>query len=117
MCWYICSCMVILIPWMHAQPHIEKSFASGSTPTVDDIDHKDDIRHLSVRQLKVILVRNYVDIKGCVERRELEERLKRLWESRKREKGRKNGSERGCIVSKEKCISCVKVTLHLPAVG
>ena len=72
---------------MHAQPHIEKSFAPGTTPTVDDIDHEGDIRHLSVRQLKVILVRNYVDIRGCVERRELEERLKRLWESRKKEKG------------------------------
>ncbi len=73
---------------MQAQPHIEKRFASGTTPTVDDIDHEDDIRHLSVRQLKMILVRNYVDIKGCVERRELEEKLKQLWSSRKREKGR-----------------------------
>ena len=80
--------MVCYFPWMQAQPHIEKRFASGTTPTVDDIDHEDDIRHLSVRQLKMILVRNYVDIKGCVERRELEEKLKQLWSSRKREKGR-----------------------------
>ena len=62
---------------------------------MDDIDCVEDIRHLSVRQLKVILVRNYVDIKGCVERSELEERLKMLWGSRKREKG---GMEHLCGV-------------------
>ena len=45
--------------------------------------------------MKVILVRNYVDIKGCVERSELEERLKMLWGSRKREKG---GMEHLCGV-------------------
>ena len=67
--------------------YVEKSFDPSTIPTLKDIDHEEDIKKLSVRQLKTILVRNYVDIKGCVERKELVERLQRLWESRKMEQG------------------------------
>jgi hypothetical protein len=71
-----------------AELYVEKSFDPSTIPTLKDIDHEEDIKKLSVRQLKTILVRNYVDIKGCVERKELVERLQRLWESRKMEQER-----------------------------
>ena len=42
---------------------------------------------LGVRQLKIILQRNCIDYRGCVEKTELMDRVKRLWLARKKEKG------------------------------
>lgn len=56
----------------------------NSTPThqrlgLDDIVKINDIENLSIRQLKELLVNSYVDYKGCCERQELVEHVRRLW--------------------------------------
>lgn len=47
--------------------------------TIDDIQCEDDVEGLTVRQMKEILVNNFVDYRGCVEKPELVDRVKRLW--------------------------------------
>jgi len=49
-----------------------------------DIVSCDEIDALTVRQLKVLLVNNYVDYKGCCEKQELVERVHALWKDHKR---------------------------------
>jgi len=49
-----------------------------------DIESRDEIDALTVRQLKVILVNNYVDYKGCCEKQELVERVFELWTDHKK---------------------------------
>jgi len=44
-----------------------------------DIVSRDSIDALTVRQLKDILVNNYVDYRGCCEKQELVERVHELW--------------------------------------
>ena len=45
-----------------------------------------EIDVLPVRQLKIILRRNCIDYKGCIEKDELKDRVKRLWKAREKEK-------------------------------
>lgn len=56
--------------------------------SVSDVSSSRDIDSLSVRQLKEILARNFVNYSGCCEKWELVERVCRL--SREREKNRKS---------------------------
>ena len=44
-----------------------------------DIKSRDDIDALTVRQLKDLLVNNYVDYRGCCEKQELVQRVYELW--------------------------------------
>ena len=53
-----------------------------------DLENESQIKELTVKQLKVVLKKNCIDFKGCVEKQELTERVKRLWTARKKEKGR-----------------------------
>lgn len=46
----------------------------------------DDIETLSVRQMKEVLVNNFVDYKGCVEKTELQQRVVRLWKEHQNNK-------------------------------
>ena len=41
---------------------------------------------LPVKILKIILRRNCIDYRGCVEKEELQERVKRLWKAREKQK-------------------------------
>ena len=41
---------------------------------------------LPVKILKIILQRNCIDYRGCVEKEELQERVKRLWKAREKQK-------------------------------
>ena len=47
--------------------------------SLDDITEESEISGLPVRQLKIILARNYVDFRGCIEREELVQKTIRLW--------------------------------------
>lgn len=47
--------------------------------TLDDIKSEEEIDGLTVRQMKEVLVNNFVDYKGCVEKSELHLRVTRLW--------------------------------------
>jgi len=66
----------------------------GSTPehelgkrwkSIEDISSLSEIHSLSTRELKKILLVNCVDYKGCFEKSELIEKVKRLWTSHKEE--------------------------------
>lgn len=58
-------------------------FAPGRRASLSDLRAAEDIEDLSVRQLKEILARNFVDYKGCCEKWELMERVKRLFQDQK----------------------------------
>lgn len=49
--------------------------------SIEDIASADDVESLSNIELKKILTVNFVDYKGCVEKSELIEKVKRLWNS------------------------------------
>lgn len=46
---------------------------------IEDLHSEDDVQNLSIRQIKLLLTRNFVDYKGCVEKQELLEKALRLW--------------------------------------
>ncbi|AWO99524.1 putative E3 ubiquitin-protein ligase rififylin [Scophthalmus maximus] len=57
----------------------EEPSVPGRRASLSDLSCEDDIEELSVRQLKEILARNFVDYKGCCEKWELMERVLRLY--------------------------------------
>ena len=57
--------------------------APGRRASLSDLATADDIEALSVRQLKEILARNFVNYKGCCEKWELMERVTRLYHDQK----------------------------------
>lgn len=54
--------------------------------TLDDITCADAVDALTVRQLKELLVNSFVDYKGCCERVELVDHVRRLWTEHQRNK-------------------------------
>ncbi|XP_030008259.1 E3 ubiquitin-protein ligase rififylin [Sphaeramia orbicularis] len=52
----------------------------GRRASLSDLSCLEDIEDLSVRQLKEILARNFVNYKGCCEKWELMERVRRLYQ-------------------------------------
>ena len=50
------------------------------------MNNEQNIEDLSVRDLKEILAANFVDYKGCVEKSELIEKVRRLYRDRQNEK-------------------------------
>ena len=65
-----------------------------------DLQHESQLKELSIKQLKIILQRNCIDYKGCIEKQELLDRVLRLWHARQEEKGteRKRDSFPACVV-------------------
>ena len=64
---------------------------SCSTPRIrrkslSELNNEQNIEDLTVRELKEILVANFVDYKGCVEKTELIEKVRRLYRDRQNEK-------------------------------
>lgn len=57
-----------------------------STFNLEDVQSADEVRGMSVRQLKLLLARNYVDFKGCVEREELVTKVTLLWHDKQASK-------------------------------
>ncbi|XP_053426977.1 E3 ubiquitin-protein ligase rififylin isoform X2 [Nycticebus coucang] len=61
----------------------EDSFVPGRRASLSDLTNLEDIEGLTVRQLKEILARNFVNYKGCCEKWELMERVTRLYKDQK----------------------------------
>ncbi|XP_076832010.1 E3 ubiquitin-protein ligase rififylin isoform X2 [Brachyhypopomus gauderio] len=61
----------------------EEVLPAGRRASLSDLGSADDIDNLSVRQLKEILARNFVNYKGCCEKWELMERVTRLYNDQK----------------------------------
>ncbi|XP_043105835.1 E3 ubiquitin-protein ligase RNF34 isoform X1 [Puntigrus tetrazona] len=69
---------------LNLEPHDDILEASPATQrraraSLSDLSHEDDIESLTVRQLKEILARNFVNYSGCCEKWELVERVHRLY--------------------------------------
>uniref|UniRef100_UPI00358F8C66 E3 ubiquitin-protein ligase rififylin-like n=2 Tax=Myxine glutinosa TaxID=7769 RepID=UPI00358F8C66 len=52
--------------------------------SLSDLRSVEEVASLSVREMKTLLLRNFVDYKGCCERWELEERVRHLYEDTRR---------------------------------
>ena len=52
---------------------------SKKRAALTDVKDEASIEELTIKQLKEILAHNFVDYKGCCEKYELVERVKRLW--------------------------------------
>ncbi|XP_065831604.1 E3 ubiquitin-protein ligase rififylin-like [Oscarella lobularis] len=112
-------------PSQPARVEVQNPESSSSQPTkrrrarLNDLSSKDDICSLTVRQLKEILVNNYVDYKGCVEKHELISRVEKLFESKIIEEARLRDAENGrgsapsasddviCKICMDAVINCV----------
>lgn len=57
-------------------------------PSLSELKNEDAIEELSVKQLKELLALNFVEFKGCCERRELIEKARRLYRSHQENKMR-----------------------------
>ncbi|KAL1266270.1 hypothetical protein QQF64_001945 [Cirrhinus molitorella] len=69
---------------LNLEPHDDILEASPATQrraraSLSDLSREDDIESLTVRQLKEILARNFVNYSGCCEKWELVERVHRLY--------------------------------------
>ena len=58
----------------------------SAVTSLEALTDESQISELSVKQLKIILQRNCINYKGCVEKRELLEKVVRLWQAREEEK-------------------------------
>lgn len=71
----------------------EDNLVQGRKASLSDLTSIGDISELSVRQLKEILARNFVNYKGCCEKWELLERVTRLY----KEKDLQHLGEKLCV--------------------
>ncbi|XP_046901141.1 E3 ubiquitin-protein ligase RNF34 isoform X1 [Hypomesus transpacificus] len=69
-------------------PEVSPATQRRVRASLSDLEHEGDIKNLSVRQLKEILARNFVNYSGCCEKWELMERVHRLY--RENEQNRKS---------------------------
>uniref|UniRef100_A0A8D2IP57 RING-type E3 ubiquitin transferase n=1 Tax=Varanus komodoensis TaxID=61221 RepID=A0A8D2IP57_VARKO len=82
----------------------EDTLVAGRRASLSDLTSASDIDGLSVRQLKEILARNFVNYKGCCEKWELMERVTRLY----KEKDLQGvGPSNLCKICMDAAIDCV----------
>ncbi|XP_016097222.1 E3 ubiquitin-protein ligase RNF34-like isoform X2 [Sinocyclocheilus grahami] len=105
---------------LNLEPHDNILEASPATQrraraSLSDLSHEDDIESLTVRQLKEILARNFVNYSGCCEKWELVERVHRLYRENQLNR-RSNGvqvaqlggvDENLCRICMDAVIDCV----------
>ena len=73
--------------------------AHGKWGSMEQIRDEQDIQVLSVLELKQILTANFIDYRGCCEKKELIDKVKMLYHSeRKTEKGKPSLSGWRCYV-------------------
>lgn len=95
-------------------PEVSPQTRRRARASLSDLSSLRDIEDLSVRQLKEILARNFVNYSGCCEKWELVERVSRLY--RETEENRKSNCEKGpltihddnlCRICMDAVIDCV----------
>ncbi|KAI4891409.1 hypothetical protein NFI96_026103 [Prochilodus magdalenae] len=84
----------------------EETLVHSRRASLSDLSSVQDIEGLSVRQLKEILARNFVNYKGCCEKWELMERVTRLFND---QKDLHNLGEASILT---RCTVCVVIILH-----
>lgn len=79
------QCKILRVLWgLQVSPATQRRIRAS----LSDLDTEEAIENLSVRQLKEILARNFVNYSGCCEKWELLERVHRLY--RENEQNRKS---------------------------
>jgi len=58
---------------------------------MEDVSNADEIANLTVLELKQILTANFIDYKGCVEKKELIDKVTMLYESIQKNKESEEG--------------------------
>ncbi|XP_037122762.1 E3 ubiquitin-protein ligase rififylin isoform X1 [Syngnathus acus] len=87
--------------------------AAGRRASLSDLASEDQVESLSVRQLKEILARNFVNFKGCCEKWELMERVARLYRDHHANSGEDDGGgptgsdQNLCRICMDAAIDCV----------
>jgi len=56
--------------------------------SLSQIQNVEEVEQLSVKELKTILTANFVDFKGCCEKKELLDRVAALWKSKQQTEGK-----------------------------
>lgn len=74
---------------------------SSQSKSLSEIQNIDEVEDLSVKELKCILTANFVDFKGCCEKKELLERVRTLWKSKQYSK--RNSKSQFCDYSNMCC--------------
>ena len=79
--------------------------------TLKDVKDESSIEDLTIRQLKEILTANFVDYKGCCEKRELIDRVRRLYQD-----SQKNQQKGQCnkIFTDSQLKRCTHISLKTP---
>ncbi|NWI94837.1 RFFL ligase, partial [Pitta sordida] len=89
----------------------EDNLVQGRKASLSDLRSVGDINALSVRQLKEILARNFVNYKGCCEKWELMERVTRLYREKDLQHlggaGQPNTEDNLCKICMDAPIDCV----------
>jgi len=75
--------------------------------SLSELNNEQNIEDLSVRELKEILVANFVDYKGCVEKSELIEKVRRLYRDRQNEKIKAKELDNATASDSELCKVCM----------
>ncbi|CAF1499010.1 unnamed protein product [Rotaria sp. Silwood1] len=75
--------------------------------SLSELNNEQNIEDLSVRELKEILVANFVDYKGCVEKTELIEKVRRLYRDRQNEKIKTKELDNATASDSELCKVCM----------
>ncbi|NWV00746.1 RFFL ligase, partial [Upupa epops] len=78
--WHSIKCHSAFVPFQLTDS--EDNLVQGRKASLSDLTSIGDINALSVRQLKEILARNFVNYKGCCEKWELLERVTRLYKEK-----------------------------------
>ena len=65
---------------------------SSVCKSLSQIQNINDVEDLSVKELKCILSANFVDFKGCCEKKELLDRVRTLWKSKQEVNKKKSKS-------------------------
>uniref|UniRef100_W5KEG3 Ring finger protein 34a n=1 Tax=Astyanax mexicanus TaxID=7994 RepID=W5KEG3_ASTMX len=94
-------------------PEVSPVVRRSGRASLSDLSSVEDVEQLTVRQLKEILARNFVNFSGCCEKWELVERVRRLYreseDNRKSNVGRTQlfNDENLCRICMDAVIDCV----------
>lgn len=75
---------------------------------LEQVESEEQLAQLTVLQMKLMLTRNFIDYRGCCEKAELHERLRWLWnQKRKHHHGEGVSEEDMCKICMEEGVDCV----------
>ncbi|XP_077532101.1 E3 ubiquitin-protein ligase rififylin-like isoform X1 [Haemaphysalis longicornis] len=107
-------------PSQESQPHQEQEepVAPGNSNSgvggievetlLEQVESEEQLGQLTVLQMKLMLTRNFIDYRGCCEKAELYERLRWLWnQKRKHQHGEGVPEEDMCKICMEEGVDCV----------